>query len=73
MKETLILENIDPKKIRNEKLSDPNGELFFPGYSTDIDILIENGNLYLVEVKATARRDDVAHFLQNVALFEKKL
>ena len=72
MKESLKLENILPDKIRREVLSDPNGEIFYPGYTTDIDVLIENGNIYLVEVKATVGSENVAHFLQNVALYEKQ-
>ena len=52
MKETLKLNNIDPEKIRNEKLYDPKGLVFNnTSFSTDIDVLLENGNTYLVEVK----------------------
>ena len=72
MKETLKLENINVDTIRTESLADLKGEIFYSGYTTDIDVLIENGNLYLVEVKSTTNRSDVAHFLQNVALYEKQ-
>ena len=72
MKETLRLENIIPDKIRKEILTDTKGEIFYPGYTTDIDVIVENGNTYLVEVKATTGSENVAHFLQNVALYEKQ-
>ena len=72
MKETLELENILSDKIRGEAITDPDGEIFYPGYTTDIDVLIENGNIYLVEVKATVGSEDIAHFLQNVKLYEKQ-
>ena len=71
MKDTLNLENIDPEKIRKEFISDPEGEVFFPGYTTDIDVLLENNNTYLIEVKSTAGSQDIAHFIQNAKLFEK--
>lgn len=71
MKETLQLENISPEKIRKEILTDATGEIFFPNYSTDIDVLIEDSNTYLIEVKSTAEPEDVAHFIQNAKLFEK--
>ena len=70
MKETLSLENIDPDKIRNEMLYDTEGAVFYKDYSTDIDVLLENGNTYLVEVKATASTQDLAHFIQNAKLYE---
>ncbi|MHA1266814.1 MAG: hypothetical protein ACTSRS_16375 [Candidatus Helarchaeota archaeon] len=71
MKETLQLENIDPSKIRKEYLYDLKGVVFHRDYATDIDVLVENDNLYLVEVKATANRQDVEHFLQNIRLYEQ--
>ncbi len=52
-------------------MSDPEGKVFFPGYTTDIDILLENDNTYLIEIKSTASSQDIAHFLQNAKLFEK--
>ena len=71
MKDTLKLEKIDPGKIRKEFMSDPEGKVFFPGYTTDIDVLLENDNTYLIEIKSTASSQDIAHFLQNAKLFEK--
>ncbi len=70
MKETLVLQNIDPSKVRREVLTDPKGEVFYQGYQTDIDVLLENDNTYLVEVKATTSSQEIAHFLQNVRLYE---
>ena len=34
--------------------------------------MVENGNLYLVEVKAIVGSENVTHFLQNEALYEKQ-
>ena len=72
MKDTLKLENIAPEKIRKEILSDPRGEIFFPGYTTDIDVLVENDNTYLIEVKSTTGSEDITHFLLNAKLFKKR-
>lgn len=60
-----------PAKIRKEIISDPNGEIFFPGYTTDIDMLVENSNTYLVEVKFTTGSEDITQVLQNAKLFQK--
>ncbi|MFV2016576.1 MAG: hypothetical protein ACC656_14195 [Candidatus Heimdallarchaeota archaeon] len=70
MEETLKLENIDVEKIRKEHIIDTKGQIFFEGFTTDIDILVENGNVYLVEIKATTGSQDIAHFLQKKKLFE---
>lgn len=69
MRETLRLENVDPDKVRKEGIRDEEGTVFFQGYKSDVDVLVEDGNLYLVEVKATASREDVSHFYQNAKLY----
>ena len=71
MKETLQLEQIDVQKIRKEYLIDKDGLVYSPNYDTDIDTLIENDNLYLVEVKATADNRDVFDLLKKAALYKK--
>jgi len=70
MKETLQLENIDWKKIRKESLIDRDGKVFPKDYDTDIDVLLEDGNLYLIEVKATADNRDVYDLLNKATLFQ---
>ncbi|MHC1592438.1 MAG: hypothetical protein ACXQS8_10145, partial [Candidatus Helarchaeales archaeon] len=69
--ETLELEKVDPSKARKEYLQDLEGLVFYKGYTTDVDVILENDNTYLVEVKATANKQDVDHFLMNVKLYEK--
>ncbi|MHA1146375.1 MAG: hypothetical protein ACTSRW_16685, partial [Candidatus Helarchaeota archaeon] len=71
MKETLELEKVDPSKTKKEYLQDLEGAVFYKGYTTDVDVLLQNGNVYLVEVKTMASKQDVDHFLMNVKLYEK--
>ena len=70
MKESLLLQDIDPDKIRRERVVDSEGMVFYKNYSTDIDIILKDGNTFLIEVKATSNTQDVNHFLQNVKLYE---
>jgi hypothetical protein len=69
MKETLQLENIDWKKIHKESLIDKDGTVFPKDYNTDVDVLLEDGNVYLIEVKATADNRDVYDLLNKATLF----
>jgi hypothetical protein len=70
MRATLQMEHVDPAKIRKEPIVDKNGVVYDADYSTDIDVLIENGNVYLVEVKATADNRDVKDVLDKAKLYE---
>ncbi len=70
LKTTLKLENIDPDKIDSITLLDKDGIVFYPGYNSDIDILIQNGDTILIELKASTGSQDIAHFLQNAKLYE---
>ena len=69
MKETLQLENIDWKKIHKESLIDKDGKVFPKDYNTDIDVLLEDGTVYLIEVKATADNRNVYNLLNKATLF----
>jgi hypothetical protein len=69
MRETLALEDIDPERIRTEKLVDAAGFIFPAGYGTDIDVVVENGNLYLVEVKSKVQTHDVGYFSAVARLY----
>ncbi len=71
MAATLQLEHIDPGKIRKEMIADVNGEVYHEKYKTDIDVLLEDGNTYLVEVKATADNHDVNTFFNHARLYER--
>jgi hypothetical protein len=70
LKEAFILEDINPKNIQKVSIEDESGEIFFPGYQTDVDIVARNGNIYIFEIKATVDHHDIAHFLQNTKLYE---
>ncbi|MEX2728258.1 MAG: hypothetical protein Q6353_013460, partial [Candidatus Sigynarchaeum springense] len=70
MQTTLQMHNVDPAKLRKEPLVDKEGVVFASEYSTDIDVLVEDGNVYLVEVKATADNRDVQHLLDKARLYE---
>ncbi len=72
MKETLLLNNVNPDKIRKETLVDSSGDFFGPNYSTDIDVILENGNVYLVEVKAKADSRDFYYFKRVGQLYERE-
>jgi hypothetical protein len=70
MRETLKMENVDPDKIKKVFIVDRKGMVFWNDYSSDIDVLVENGNVYAIEVKAKASHADVTRFVQNIKLYE---
>ncbi len=70
LKEVHELKDIEIKRIERIELRDEEG-LFFPkGYTTDIDILIENGKTILMEIKFKADYRDIYHFVQVSKLYE---
>ncbi|MHA1372535.1 MAG: hypothetical protein ACTSRA_22780, partial [Promethearchaeota archaeon] len=70
MKETLKMEDIDPDKVRKQKVVDREGKVFWKDFSSDIDVLVRDGNIYVFEIKATADKHEINHFLQVVRLYE---
>lgn len=65
------LENptIKPESLRlQQKLVDTTGEVFYKGYTSEVDLMTENGELTVFEVKATAKRGDVYLFAQKIKL-----
>lgn len=65
------LENptIKPESLRlQQKLVDTTGEVFYEGYTSEVDLMTENGELTVFEVKATAKVGDVYHFAQKIKL-----
>ncbi|MHA1370950.1 MAG: hypothetical protein ACTSRA_14705 [Promethearchaeota archaeon] len=70
MAETLKMENIDPAKITKKQITDREGKVFLKGYSTDIDVIVQDGNTYILEIKASADKSDVEHFYQIGRLYE---
>ncbi len=70
MRETLKMENVDPDKIKKVFIVDRKAMVFWKDYSSDIDVLVENGNVYAIEIKARASHADVTRFVQNIKLYE---
>jgi hypothetical protein len=70
LRHALTLENIDPRRIYKKRIIDQTGEIIHKGYKSDIDVVLENGNLYVLEIKATAKDESVLQLLQNAKLYE---
>jgi hypothetical protein len=70
MRETLKMEHIDPDKVKKVFIVDRTGAVFWKDYSSDIDVLVENGNVYALEIKAKASHADVTRFIQHIRLYE---
>jgi hypothetical protein len=70
MRETLKMEHIDPDKVKKAFIVDRTGAVFWKDYSSDIDVLVENGNVYALEIKAKASHADVTRFIQHIRLYE---
>jgi hypothetical protein len=70
MADTLIRHKIDVSTIEKAQLVDVEGKVFAPGYSTDIDIVALNGEIYLYEIKYRADQRDAFHFMQVARLYE---
>ncbi len=71
LSEQLIQENIPYKKMRKEFIVDKSGAVFTKNYSTDIDILVENGKTILIEVKYHPDNHDIFHFLKVAELYKR--
>jgi hypothetical protein len=65
------LKNIDFSSIERRTLIDEDGDVFPRSYSTDIDILMENGKTILMEIKFKIDHRDIYHFVQVSKLYEK--
>ena len=61
--------HITPENIQlRQKLVDHKGEVFIPGFETEVDVIAENGELLVFEVKAGAKASDVGIFALKVKL-----
>ena len=69
LSEKLLQENIDRSKISRIDLVDQEGQIFYKGYQTDIDVLIDNGKTILMEIKSTADNRDVYLLQKKGELF----
>ncbi len=65
------LKDIEISNIERKIIIDEDGDIFPKGYSTDIDILMENGKTILMEIKFKIDNRDIYHFVQVSKLYEK--
>ncbi len=70
LKDKLIQEAIPVRAIKKEYLYDKEGKFFYENYSTDIDVVIQDGKTVLIEVKSGADNRDVNDLLKKAALFK---
>ncbi|TXT53619.1 MAG: hypothetical protein BAJALOKI1v1_2340004 [Promethearchaeota archaeon] len=73
LKNELIQENIDRSKISQINLIDKEGDVYFKNYSTDIDVLFQDGKTILMEIKATADNRDIYDLLRKAKLYELQM
>jgi len=67
----LGLERADilPQSVRlRQKISDPTGLVFKPGKQKEVDLIAQNGELFVFEVKSAPDEDDVDEFADKVTL-----
>jgi hypothetical protein len=65
--------NISAETLRlRQKLEDKEGQIFKPGYTTEVDIIVDNDKIILFELKSTGRPDDVDAFASKVELMARQ-
>ncbi len=72
MDELLVKEGVSYRDVQRMPLADPEGVVFFPGFSTDVDVVAKNGEVHLFEVKYKADQRDIAHFVRVAQLYERQ-
>ena len=61
--------DIDPKNVRlRQKISDPTGLVYKPGKQKEVDLIAQDGELLVFEVKSAPDVDDVDEFADKVEL-----
>ena len=70
LNDELIRENISASRIHKELMVDEEGIVFPKDFSTDIDVLIEDGKTILIEVKYRIDNYDIFTFLKLAELYE---
>ena len=65
------LKDIEISKIEQISMVDSKGLVFVKGFTTDIDVLMENGKTILIEIKFKIDNRDLNHFFQVAKLYEK--
>ncbi len=71
LNDELIRENIPGSRIQKELMVDEEGIVFTKDFSTDIDVLIEDGKTILIEVKYRIDNYDIFTFLKLAELYER--
>jgi len=69
LNDELIRENIPTSKIQKETIIDKEGIVFTKNFSTDIDVLIEDGKTILIEVKYRMDNFEIFYFLKVAELY----
>ena len=62
LNDKLIQENIQASKIHKEIISDKEGIVFTKHYSSDIDVLIEDGKIILIDIKYHTDNNKIFNF-----------
>jgi hypothetical protein len=60
--------DIAPETLRLRQILEDTGQLFFPGFATEIDLIVEDDKLTVFEVKATHKTGDVDLFAMKLKL-----
>jgi hypothetical protein len=61
--------DVDPQNVRlRQKISDPTGLVYKPGKQKEVDLVVQDGELLVFEVKSAADVDDVDDFADKVEL-----
>jgi len=61
--------DIDPQNVRlRQKISDPTGLVYKPGKQKEVDLVAQDGELLVFEVKSAPDVDDVDEFADKVEL-----
>jgi hypothetical protein len=71
LNDKLIQENIQASKIHKEIIIDKEGVVFTKYYSSDIDVLIENGKIILIDIKYHADNNKIFNFLKRAELYTR--
>jgi len=69
LNDKLIKENINTSEITREYLYDKEGIVFWRGYESGIDIIMQNGKIILIEIKYHATKNKIEKFVRNSKLY----
>jgi hypothetical protein len=69
LNDKIIQKNINISKIKKVELVDKEGKIFYKNFNTDIDVLIENGNRILIEIKFKPDNRDIFHLMKTAELY----